>query len=604
MIISRSKQDCSHLSVSLRFVLDQLTVASLNELVDLLTVKKRPTRKTELVGLIENYLLGDSFENLWDRFDETQQQAVSETLYTYGGLFDSIRFKAKYDSVPSFYQNKSNKRYGGKPGILQLLMFREDRYKHSHLVIPRELQERLHHFVPEPTPIILVTTKNLPSTKNNSSINRSDTENSALQDLKSILRLISQGKVSVSNKTFRASKATTKTIAKVLRNGDFYSQAGAHSFDEEIGPIKSFAWPLLIQATKFAGVQGSKLVLTKAGQKALVNPPAESIKLIWTRWIKNKLIDEFNRIDAIKGQKGKGKRSMTSASERRSVISHALSNLQVDQWVNIDVFSNFMQSENYLFEITKSSCHLYLCDPQYGNLGYEGYHGWSILQGRYIQCLLLEYAATLGLIDVAYTRPENAESDFSDLWGADELSYLSRYDGLLYLRLTSLGAYCLGLTASFEQSETKSVAKITVLPNLQVTTEVLAFEHSQLLETYADKISEQQWRLNPDKMITAVENGHKLSELETFLTENNDQLLPETVEALIKKIDRQARSLIVKGPTVLIECADAEVAKMVSEHEQTKSLCMLAGDKHLVLTVTEKAFRATLKKIGYGMPNV
>ena len=41
--------------------------------------------------------------------------------------------------------------------------------------------------------------------------------------------------------------------------------------------------------------------------------------------------------------------------------------------------------------------------------------------------LLFEYAATLGMIDVAYVDPEGARTDFRRLWGVDELRFLSRY---------------------------------------------------------------------------------------------------------------------------------------------------------------------------------
>ena len=57
------------------------------------------------------------------------------------------------------------------------------------------------------------------------------------------------------------------------------------------------------------------------------------------------------------------------------------------------------------FEVTHDPWKLYIGERQYGSLGYGGSHGWSILQGRYISALLFEYAATLGLLDVAYVCP-------------------------------------------------------------------------------------------------------------------------------------------------------------------------------------------------------
>ncbi|KUO16180.1 hypothetical protein [Streptomyces dysideae] len=45
---------------------------------------------------------------------------------------------------------------------------------------------------------------------------------------------------------------------------------------------------------------------------------------------------------------------------------------------------------------------LYLEDPQYGSLSYDGHHGWSLLQGRYTVAVFFEHAATLGPTDSEY----------------------------------------------------------------------------------------------------------------------------------------------------------------------------------------------------------
>jgi hypothetical protein len=54
--------------------------------------------------------------------------------------------------------------------------------------------------------------------------------------------------------------------------------------------------------------------------------------------------------------------------------------------------------------------------------------------------VLFEYAATLGVIDVAYTGPRGARDDYRELWGADRYDSLSRYDGLAAVRVNDLGA--------------------------------------------------------------------------------------------------------------------------------------------------------------------
>jgi hypothetical protein len=62
-----------------------------------------------------------------------------------------------------------------------------------------------------------------------------------------------------------------------------------------------------------------------------------------------------------------------------------------------------------------------------------------VVEGRYALCVLFEYAATLGLIDVGYVDPGGARDDYRSLWGAEDYPSLSRYDGLRYVRVNELG---------------------------------------------------------------------------------------------------------------------------------------------------------------------
>ena len=77
-------------------------------------------------------------------------------------------------------------------------------------------------------------------------LTRRDTEREALTDLPSVLRLIDKGKFAASDKTFQASAAAMKELAERLNGGDFYEpKSKQHKWEQEIGPIKTFAWPWL-----------------------------------------------------------------------------------------------------------------------------------------------------------------------------------------------------------------------------------------------------------------------------------------------------------------------------------------------------------------------
>jgi hypothetical protein len=432
------------------------------------------------------------------------------------------------------------------------------------------------------------------------------TERAAQQDLFTVLRLIDQGKISVSEKTFHASSAAIEEIGSRLYDGDFYEAASkTHRREREVGSIKAFAWPLVVQAAKLAELHGKRLALTKAGRHALGLPPAETLRLAWQRWVRSRLLDEFNRIDAIKGQHGKGKQAMTAVEGRRQVIAAALKQCPIGSWVMVENLWRFMIAAQFSFEVTREPWDLYISDPQYGSLGYDGYHDWEIVQGRYVLCLLFEYVATLGLIDVAYVHPAGVRRDYRKMWGTEDLDYLSRYDGLSYLRLNPLGAYVLGLTNSYEPGPIEARARLSVLPSLQinVSSGALSPDEALLLQTYAGQEMDTVWRLDREKAIVAVESGHQIAELREFLQARDEQPLPETVESFISTAERRGRALHNQGRALLIACADAELADLVAHHERTRKLCQRAAERHVVvLADAEESFRKALHALGYGMP--
>jgi hypothetical protein len=433
-------------------------------------------------------------------------------------------------------------------------------------------------------------------------------EPAAIQDLRTTLRLIDQEKLSVSATTMLPSGASMRLLCGLLREQDFFELTGkVNDWDPEIGPVKGFSWHLLVQAAKLAAVRNGKLSLTKLGRSALEAPPAQILRDLWRAWISSKIIDEFSRIDTIKGQKGKGRRSFTPPSDRRLIIQSALAECPVGRWVETGEFSRFMQAAGFKFQVTSNAWSLYLCEPQYGSLGYDGYGGWNILQERYLLCLLFEYAAPLGLIDVAYEHPAGARQDYFGQWGADGLIFLSRYDGLRYFRLTPLGAYILGRMETYEPPKTKPGVSLTVLPKRQIRIDqgALSPDEILLLESFADQETGQLWSLNEAKALRAVEKGTRVAELRAFLNACDPQPLPEAVQAFLLSAEQRGAACLCKGTCLMIECLSPQIAETIAHDARAGTLCQRAGDRGLVVPMDkEKSFRDALNGLGYGMPRV
>ena len=268
-----------------------------------------------------------------------------------------------------------------------------------------------------------------------------------------------------------------------------------------IRPIRPFAWPLLLQAGGLAKQDGAKLALTARGNKALSQPVEETVAHLFARWQLKGAPDELRRVDLIKGQTAKGAR-LSAVAERRQVIAVALRDCPVGRWIEIDELFRQMQLRGHNFAVTHNPWALYLTDPQYGSLGYDGAGGFKILQARYCLAYLFEYLATLGMIDVAYTLPYDARRDFGDAWGTDDLLFLSRYDGLQYLRVNALGAYCLGLSTGYQPTLEAKPPLFVVGSDLGLTL-LRAPEPGErlLLERIATPLSPDRWGLDPDALL-------------------------------------------------------------------------------------------------------
>lgn len=589
---------------TLKDTLGQQTVDTLKTLLSFVPGSLRGGRKELLVAALLQELTGPRLRLAWELLDRCQRLAVAEAAYDDEGDYDARQFGAKYGERPAFHETRIDK-YGrrseGRSTALQLFLYEVDR----RCMIPADLRAELTSFVPAPAPNALATVDDLPASCNGVPLTMRRTESDAMLELIVMLRTVDQGLIVVSDKTALPGKSALQLLTGKLADGDFYEAdpAGKDKWSQQIGPIKALAWPLLVQAAGLAQRNGSKLGLTPAGMKAMNAMPADSLRGIWQKWMTSSLIDEFSRIDDIKGQRSQG-RVMTAAAPRRAIIGQALRQCPIGAWVSTDELSRFMQAESAHFEVCHDPWKLYIGEPKYGSLGYSGGAGWNLIQFRYLLCLLFEYCATLGMIDVAFVDPEQARDDFRQQWGTDEMEFLSRYDGLMYFRLTALGAYCLGISPDYVPAARVSSARLALRSSLQIELlgGELAPDEVLLLENWALREGNRRWRLDREKAIAAIERGHDAAQLESFLQACDSQPLPAAVESFIRTCGKQGRALKILATSVLIECTDAGIADLIAAHKETAALCMRAGARHLVVrSIHESKFRSMIRVLGFGM---
>jgi Helicase conserved C-terminal domain len=570
--------------------------------------REAPSRKQDLVPFLTQMLARpDVVRRLYESLDKLSKEAVQEALDSPVGRLDPDRFQAKYGKLPGQGDGKS-------PARLHLFMT-------YNWTLPTDLRPILKEFVPQPRGVSISSDEELPATvpeqiapwrlRNGEKpgsipLQQRATASSAQREIAAMLRLLEAGKLRVGEKTRKPGQATLEAVAPMLLDGEFYQADDNSKYHHDPGfdlAIKAFAWPCILQAAGLASSAGGKLALSPAGRKAMGRPAHDLIRNAWGKWVKTTVFDEFERIEVIKGKQGA---RIGGAADRRRSIADVLADCPVSRWIAVDEFFRFLRASGENFQIARVEWKLYISMQEYGHFGHGGNRAWLMLEGRYILAVLFEYAATLGLIDVAYIPPQRARNEFREHWGTDDYECLSRYDGLKFIRLNALGAWCLGLTEDYEPEPIVVKKTWKVLPNHDVVSSEQNPDPGDVLflERVAEKTSERVWRLDREKILTAAEAGLDIEEIAGFLEVRSDEPIPATVATLLDDLRQRAGLLRDKGTVRMIECADTETARLLLVDSKLKSLCLPAGDRSLVFREADQAaVRGRLRKLGYVVPS-
>jgi hypothetical protein len=257
----------------------------------------------------------------------------------------------------------------------------------------------------------------------------------ALSNLVAVLELAADGQLRCAAATRRPLAATVRLVEDALVAGDYYDRRAEGEL------IAAFAWPMLLQTGGLARLTGPRLELTPRGEAVLAGPCYQALGELWDRWLRSVSQDELARIEAIRGQRITG--TLTTPARRRAAVADGLAALAPGIWVEVDALFAVLRAQPAPLAVASSPLtrwRLYLEDPRHGSLGPVGAMAWNVLEGRYALCVLFEYAATLGVVDVAYTGARGARDDYRGLWGTEGRDSLSRYDGLAAVRVNELGA--------------------------------------------------------------------------------------------------------------------------------------------------------------------
>lgn len=584
---------------------------------------KPPTRKADLVDALLAILTTPAeLRRNWAQLTPGQQQVVAEVVHHHQGRYDPEVLAAKYPEVQAPRFARQSYSYGRRPEpptAFDLL------FGHSSgfgTFIPSDLVALLRPLAPAPAATRLPSHDDPPvdlaaAAKTWRSeppeVLLTETERAVFHDLATTIQLVHEGKASIGAATRLPTLATVRHLRQRLLLGDYF----AETYDRADEAVRPLALVMIVQAAKWAAPDrgnGSKLALTKAGQALLTGQiQARDIRAAWEAWVASNLLDELSRIRAIKGQQSKSTR-LTKPAERREGLAAALRACPLARWVALDDFFRYLRAERQSPVIERNDYSgLYIgWSAEYGSLEYLGKGYWDVLVGSYLRVVLWEYAATLGLIEIAYTRPEESPREFGDVYGLDSEPYLSRYDGLLSLRLTPLGAYVIGLTLDYTPPAPRAVGArpiLALLPNLEVViTDARRITPNEraFLERIGTAQSQDVYRLSREQVLELVENGLSLQQVKAFLAGKSglaEADFPQPVRVFLAEVEQRLGAVWEVGRMVVLGSHDPYLLTELAHEATLKAVVQLgtiAGETVLLMPEAQEAsVRRQLRKLGY-----
>lgn len=569
---------------------EQLQSYNVEDLKDLIRARGGPgpegTRKEFLVRyLVESLTNPESLKEVWERLDPLSQKAVAAAFHN-GGEFNEAAFVAQYGTRPKrrnpliLFSSRRN------TSLLDLFLHYDQ--------IPQELMKLLEALVPPPERFQLQGLAEAPETvsinEHQLPLRRADTEKAGLHDLVAYLRLYHSASIS-HGKSSNLTPGSVRALLQNLLDGDFWPH-------EESIKLKDIIRPFGLDVFAFSsGLIRRRGGLSDEGEALLLDGDPEALLHAFENWTEEGSFDELSRVSALKGQKAK-RTKLTSPSERREAIIEALSWCPEGVWIDISDFYRAVTIWHFDFELDESDYSgLYFGDPSHGRLDYRGARGWAVARALYINVVLWEYLGSIGVLDLLYLTPEEADL------GSDYEDYYSLYDGLYYFRINPLGAYLLGQASEYTPSYPTNDALFSIDPELNFTLkdpDALTPNLRVQLQQFAVEKDHSQYRLDRGQLLNALESGSDFQNIASFIAERNAGPVPKEVTDWLDEIQENLGSFRNTGTALRVKARSPELLRLAEEDPVLRKFITSLGFNALIVPSNkEKAFRERLKELGY-----
>lgn len=312
-----------------------------------------------------------------------------------------------------------------------------------------------------------------------------------------------------------------------------------------------------------------------------------NIKNIVGDFISGELIKEENYhytslyLNYLKGVKNIWK-SKEEIKRGFATIKKIIDELPDDKPVSVDnIIKAILYRDEFIeiIDVKDAYDYIYINEANYERtkiLNYEKYQMYVVIP--FIKSVLF-LLGVLGVFEIYYDYPSINNSLYL------KNGYLSKYDGIKYIKFTELGRYCFDRIDEYDFKNAKEDGEVILDEDRLIATLMGdAPVKTMFLERVSQRIATNKYKFTRENFLRGISNSkeieERINEFYTKITSEPNQLWREFFEDILEK------SSVIKAESQFVVLKlknDKELIKTITKDERFKPLMLKGEDFHLLI---------------------
>lgn len=532
------------------------------------------TNKQTFLDLLEQfYGKEEVFVTIFEKLDQDVKLVFEEIAWGDGKFYIPAEDREKYFKLESSYDvNKDLKD--------EFLFFKgeKDNKKGEYLYLDYDIIRVVRKFMKKPENYNIIPVEKIKDVLFN------DNENEIIENIKMYFEFYKDGGISLSNssKILKASKVNMKKYCEIT---EYYDDAK----DLDYLKTETLALFFFLAKDKYINEDYFKV---------------SNIKHIVNDFMSGEIIKEENYhftslyLNYLKGVKNIW-RSNEKIQRGLESIRRIIDEIPDHEAVSIDNIINALLYRDEFLEIIDvkdAYDYIYINEANYERTKILDYQKYLMYVAVPFVKSVFFILGSLGMFGVYYDYPSTSNSLYL------KNGYLSKYDGIKYVKFTELGRYCFGRVDQYDFKNAKEDGEVILDEDRFIATVMGdAPVQTMFLQRVAQKIADNKYKFTKENFIKGVNSFEDIkSRVDEFFSKINPEP-SEMWKGFFTDILDKSSAIKADNHFVVLKLKnDKDLIKTIARDERFKPLMLKGEDYHLLVrTENVSEIISLFKEHGY-----